>query len=155
MAEQQLCLAHAPSLHVLGDCLAVCPLEGRLELGGAHAGYGGQIGGAQRGRTVVVNVTYDVVYALPVGGAHRSRLLGLLPPRSLYDEPHRLEDLTLVVQLAAPLVAPLGPEPTEQGLHLREFVIASQRGEGLLHVAKLALVLLLQESCRECGRYLD
>ena len=37
----------------------------------------------------------------------------------------------------------------------RSHVIASQRGEGLLHVAKLALVLLLQESCRECERHLD
>ena len=155
LAQQHLGPVHAPLLDVLGECFPVRPLEGFLEFRGAHAGDQGQIRDAQIRGTVVVYVAHHVVDALAVDGVQRPGLPGLDTPGPLDDESHRLEHLSLVVELIAVRVARLRPELGQQRPHLGELVATAQRDEGLLDAVELTVELFGEVFLGELGRHLD
>ena len=129
MPQQCLRVAHPPFLDVLGERLTVHPLEGLLELRGAHARDRRQIRQAQARRAVVVDVERHLAHAFTVDGGHRFGLAGGGGTRALDDEAHRLEDLALVVQRAARAAPRSWPQPGQKGAHLREGTAVAQRGE--------------------------
>ena len=155
MAQQHFGPAHAPLLDVLGERFTVRPLERFLELRGTHAGNRGQVRDAQIRGTVVVYVAHHVVDSLAIDGAQGPGLPELDVPGPLDDEPHRLEHLSLVVELIAVRIAWLRPELGQQRPHLGELVTTAQRDEGLLDAVELPVEFSREVFLSELGRHLD